>query len=65
MNKILLFLISLFFISGCSFNKTLNFGQLSKYSKGKKQNYEEIFVKDKPYKKNLILILQLIWATYL
>ena len=54
MNKIFLFLISLFFISGCSFNKNSKFWTASQnIPKEKKQNYEEIFVKDKALQKEL------------
>ena len=54
MNKILIFLISLFFISGCSFNKNSKFWTASQnIPKEKKQNYEEIFVKDKALQKEL------------
>ncbi len=54
MNKILLFLISILLISGCSFNKNSNFWTSSKNIKEEnKENYEEIFAKDKALKKEL------------
>ena len=54
MNKILLFLISILLISGCSFNKNSKFWTSSQnIQEENKENYEEIFVKDKALKKEL------------
>ena len=54
MNKIIIFFIFILFITGCSFNKNSKFWTSSQnIQEEKKENYEEIFNKDKALEKEL------------